>query len=282
MRSIKIIFILFIFCLLTTLTQIGGIVYLISFLTYAFIHKQTKNKIYRTLLKTTVFVCIYAAATFFIVPMVAPIFGRVPLPLTETNHLKPLTSITYLFNRHYVRPELKQAALNAANEMQIKFPGTTVNYLDGNFPFINKFPLLLHLSHNDGRKLDLAFCYLDTKTGKPTSESPSIIGYGVCEEALPFEKNTADFCAEKGYWHYSFLTNVVPQNNKKNFQLDNARTRELVICLTDQPTIGKLFIEPHLISRLNLHSEKIRFHGCQAVRHDDHIHINYFKKFKKK
>jgi hypothetical protein len=133
--------------------------------------------------------------------------------------------------------------------------------------------LLPHLSHNDGKKLDLAFCYKDRKTGKPTSKSPSIIGYGVCEEALPSEKNTADFCAENGYWNYSFLTHLVPQDNKKNFQLDNLRTKELVVLLTDQPIIGKLFIEPHLVSRLDLHSEKIRFHGCQAVRHDDHIHV---------
>ena len=37
--------------------------------------------------------------------------------------------------------------------------------------------------------------------------------------------------------------------------------------------IEKVFIEPHLKTRLNLTSNKIRFHGCQAVRHDDHIHL---------
>jgi len=37
--------------------------------------------------------------------------------------------------------------------------------------------------------------------------------------------------------------------------------------------IEKIFIEPHLKQRLNLDHPKIRYHGCGAVRHDDHIHI---------
>lgn len=273
MHILKIILKSFIFCLLTILTQVGGVVYLLSFLTHGFIHKQTQTKIYTILLKTASFVVLYAITTFLVVPVLAPLFGRVPLPVRETNHLRPLTFITCLLNRNYVRPELKQTSVTVAKEMNQKFPGTTVNYLDGNFPFINKFPLLPHLSHNDGKKLDLAFCYIDAKTKQANNDCPSFIGYGICEEAFPSEKHTADFCAEKGYWNYSFLTYVVPQQNKKNFQLDNQRTKELVTSLTAQPSIGKLFIEPHLISRLGLHSEKIRFHGCQAVRHDDHIHV---------
>ncbi len=176
-------------------------------------------------------------------------------------------------NRHYVRPALKTAAVDAARSMHEKFPGTTVNYLDANFPFINKFPLLPHLSHNDGKKLDLAFCYRMSATNKDTNDCPSAIGYGVCEEPLPHEKNTAAFCAANGYWNYSVLTYIIPQKNKKMFSLDEGRTRELVQQLTAQKAIGKLFIEPHLIERLKLQSDKIRFHGCQAVRHDDHIHI---------
>jgi hypothetical protein len=70
-----------------------------------------------------------------------------------------------------------------------------------------------------------------------------------------------------------FLTKVISQNNKKDFTFDSVRTRELVNLLEGQPAIGKIFIEPHLITRLSLTTDKIRFHGCQAVRHDDHIHI---------
>ena len=157
--------------------------------------------------------------------------------------------------------------------MDNKFPGTTVNYLDANFPFLDKFPLFPHLSHNDGKKLDLSFCYRDNKTGESTNECPSFIGYGICEEPRPNEKNTADFCADKGYWQYSFMTKVISQDNKQNFKFDIDKTKELVNHFAKQPQIGKIFIEPHLKTRLNLTSDKIRFHGCQAVRHDDHIHV---------
>jgi hypothetical protein len=211
--------------------------------------------------------------TFLIVPVIAKPLGRVPLPLTETNHLQPLNILTCFLNRNYVRPELKQTAFEVANQMNDKFPGTTTNYLDANFPFIDKFPLIPHLSHNDGKKLDLSFCYRDTKTNEPTNECPSFIGYGICEEPRPNEKNTADFCADKGYWQYSFMTKVISQDTKQDFTFDSDKTRELVNLFTTQPTIGKIFIEPHLKTRLNLTSDKIRFHGCQAVRHDDHIHI---------
>jgi hypothetical protein len=211
--------------------------------------------------------------TFLIVPVIAKPLGRVPLPLTETNHLQPLNILTCFLNRNYVRPELKQTAFEVANQMNDKFPGTTTNYLDANFPFIDKFPLIPHLSHNDGKKLDLSFCYRDNKTNEPTNECPSFIGYGICEEPRPNEKNTADFCADKGYWQYSFMTKVISQDNKQDLTFDSDKTRELVNLFATQPTIGKIFIEPHLKTRLNLTSDKIRFHGCQAVRHDDHIHI---------
>lgn len=47
----------------------------------------------------------------------------------------------------------------------------------------------------------------------------------------------------------------------------------VISLFAERPVIGKLFIEPHLKTRLKLTSNKIRFHGCQAVRHDDHMHV---------
>jgi murein endopeptidase len=47
----------------------------------------------------------------------------------------------------------------------------------------------------------------------------------------------------------------------------------LVEILASEKSIGKIFIEPHLKTRLKLTTPKIRFHGCRAVRHDDHIHV---------
>jgi len=181
--------------------------------------------------------------------------------------------LTCLLNRNYVRPALREAAFEVAKAMNDEFPGTVVNYLDANFPFIDKFPLIPHLSHNDGKKLDLSFCYRDTQKNEPTNDSPSFIGYGICEAPRPDEHNTAKACADKGCWQCSFLTKVIPQNSKEHLMFDSVRTKALINFWATQKHIGKIFIEPHLKTRFNLTSSKIRFHGCQAVRHDDHLHV---------
>ncbi len=273
MKILKLVVRIIVFCFLTILTQIGGIVYLLSFALHKFINKKFRLNPIRISLKFLSFLLLYSIATFFIVPLLAKPFGRVPLPLTETGNLRPLNFITCLLNRHYVRPQLKQTALDAAQEMNSEYPGTIVNYLDAGFPFINKFPLFPHLSHNDGKKLDFAFCYIDAKTGKPVNAVPSPIGYGISEEPLPGEINTAAMCSGEGYHFYSMMKKIIPQGSKKNFLFDAHRTAALVNIFAAQPAINKIFIEPHLKKRLGLSSNKIRFHGCQAVRHDDHFHV---------
>jgi len=260
------------FFFLTILTQIGGIVYLVSLLTQKFIDKRVKRKPLRMVSKLSAFLILYLISTFAIVPLLAKPFGRVAMPFTENNNLRPLNILTCLLNRHYVQPELKEVAFDVAAQMNKKHPGTIVNYLECNFPFFDGFPLIPHLSHNDGKKLDLAFMYLD-KSGRQTNETPSFIGYGVNEEPRSSEKNMPEYCSEKGYWQYSFLSSIIPQGNKSDFIFDDTRTKYMVNLFASNPSIDKIFIEPHLKTRLNLSSEKIRFHGCQAVRHDDHLHV---------
>jgi hypothetical protein len=261
------------FLLLTLLTQVGGIVYVINFTTYRFINRKINDQWPRRLCKLVTFVLFYAIATFFIVPMLARPLGRVQLPVKETDHLKPLTFITWLLNRNYVRKDLRDAVVDVAGEMNRKYPGTVVNYLDGNFPFFNGFPLIPHLSHNDGKKLDLAFCYKEKQSQLETNKAPSPIGYGICEEPVGGEKNMAQFCSEKGFWQYSFLKSIIPQGGKGDYEFYAAKTKHLVELFCQDNRIGKLFIEPHLQARLKLTSPVVRFHGCHAVRHDDHIHI---------
>jgi hypothetical protein len=261
------------FLVFTVLTQIGGLVYVINFSTYGFISHKVNNLWLRRVCKLVSFILLYTIATFLIVPVLANPFGRVRLPLSTGNNLRPLTFLTCLLNRNYVREELRAVALQVAADMNKIYPGTVVNYLDCNFPFFNGFPLFPHLSHNDGRKLDLAFCYNDRQTMQETNATPSPIGYGICEEPTAAEKNTAAFCAEKGYWQYSFLKNVVPQGSKNDFLFYPQKTKALVELFANDSRIGKIFIEPHLQSRLHITGTKIRFHGCRAVRHDDHIHV---------
>jgi hypothetical protein len=186
----------------------------------------------------------------------------------------PLTVWTCLLNRHYVKPVLWQSLYGAARQLHAAFPGTRVAYLDANFPFLDGFPLWPHLSHHDGNKLDLAFFYRAARTGEKLSgRAPSPIGYGAYEGPARGEADTPAACAARGYWQYGLMGYLVPQDKGETMRFDAERTRQLVRLLVAQPGVGKLFIEPHLKTRLGLRSGKIRFHGCGAVRHDDHIHV---------
>ena len=146
MKIIRISLVLLMFLILTVLTQVGGVVYLLSILTHKLTDKWTSNNILKATYRFTSFLTLYCLTTFLIVTVIAKPLGRVPLPLTKQNHLQPLNILTCFLNRNYVRQELKQAAFNVAKQMNDKFPGTTTNYLDANFPFVDKFPLKNHLS----------------------------------------------------------------------------------------------------------------------------------------
>lgn len=224
-------------------------------------------------MRLAVFIIVYLLATAFVLPLLSPLSGRVPLPYYEKRSLQPLTVWTCLLNRNYVKPELRDVLYNAAERMNKRYPGTVINYLDTGFPFFKWFPLFPHLSHHDGEKADIALCYRLKETGERTNGCPSPIGYGISEGPEKKEIDMPGLCKNKGYWQYNLLSEIMPQSRKRLYRLDEERTRDLVVFFTVQKSIGKIFIEPHLKERLGLGSKKIRFHGCQAVRHDDHIHI---------
>jgi len=265
---------LLLFLLLTALTQVGGLV-LIGWLPLRrVVNARMPDGLLKKLLMPLSFLVLYLAVTLLLVPPLARRLGRVPLPVRGTAHVAPLTVWTCLLNRHYVKPGLRESLYDAARQLHAAFPGTRVAYLDANFPFLDGFPLWPHLSHHDGNKLDLAFCYRDARTGEPRSGvAPSPIGYGVYEGPGRGEPDTPRDCAARGYWQYGLLGYLVPQGRKATVRFDPERTRRLIGLLVAQPGVRKLFIEPHLKTRLRLGSGKIRFHGCGAVRHDDHIHV---------
>ncbi|ASY71232.1 hypothetical protein [Sinorhizobium fredii] len=60
------------------------------------------------------------------------------------------------------------------------------------------------------------------------------------------------------------------------WSLEEQRTREAIRWLSDEGRgfgVEKIFVEPHLAQRLGVSAENIRFQGCRAARHDDHIHM---------
>ncbi len=267
---------LIIFCVLTLLSQVGGLVYLLYLISYKILDKKNEDSRLRKFSKLPVFLAYYSITIFFLVPLIAKPLGRVPLPIMEQGHLRPLNILTCLLNRNYVRPALRDAALKVAASMNSKYPGTTINYLEGNFPFYDGFPLLPHRSHSDGKKLDLSFCYNNSQTGQAINGAPASLGYGLCEEPSAGELNTAEDCEAKGFWQYSFVRNMMPQSNKKDYAFNAEKTAALVNFFAGDQAIGRIFIEPHLKTRLRLSNEKVKFHGCQAVRHDDHFHVQLY------
>lgn len=255
----KIIFHLIIIILLTILTQIGGIIYLLSII-------LIRDK---KLIQVLTFIVLYCLSTFLIVPKIAPYFGREKI--VESENVVIHSFFYKIANRNYVRPELNSIIQNIGSSISKKHQGLKLTILDANFPFLDKFPLLPHLSHNDGKKLDISLMYKN-EDGELTNDKPSNSGYGVFEDPLENEINQIEICKNNGAWQYDYPKYITLGSNTE-LQFSNDATKDLVNSILENREIQKVFIEPHLKNRLNLNSEKIRFHGCRAVRHDDHIHI---------
>lgn len=248
--------------ILTVLTQVGGLVYLFS------LWLNTTFKITSKLKRVLMFIGLYLIGSLLIVPLTAPFFGREKIKYSHG--IRPTNYMTVLLNRNYVRPQLNKLLQGTANNL--KGSGIQISYLDANFPFINKFPLLPHLSHNDGKKLDISLIYQNTE-GELSIAQKSVSGYGVFEEPKLKEYNQIAKCLNKGYFQYDYPKYLTFGEINEELQFSVKGTKKLVTAILKQPKLGKLFIEPHLKKRLNLKSNKVRYHGCKAVRHDDHIHI---------
>lgn len=253
---------------LTLLTQVGGIIWLLVFLGAWGIRNKRK---FRFPVKFGFFIIIYLLACYTVIPLMASIGGRTPLPKAKGKSLAPHNILTVWMNRHYVDKALKRELLSLSDGMAKINNGQKVFYLDANFPFFDGFPLLPHLSHNDGKKVDLSFYY--KRDGEAVDERPSRSGYGVFEQAKKGEIDQTRLCLASSGTYYN-LARFLTFGKKKGLSLDEKRTADLIRKLAALPSAEKIFIEPHLKYRLGLESiSKVRFQGCHSVRHDDHIHF---------
>lgn len=264
LKILKYTLLTLVFVLLTAISQVGGVVFLISYFISGRIKTRFRCK------GVLVFVVLYVATTFLIVPLLAPLSGRVKID--NTGNLKPASFLTAILNRNYVTPELNNYLQQASADLAVAAPNLELRYIDACFPFINGFPLLPHLSHNDGKKIDFSLVY-QTPGGKWVNKSKSVSGYGVFEEPINGEFNQTDFCKKKGYFQYDFPKYLTLGTMNNDLEFSPAGTKIVINCLLKQQQLSKLFIEHHLKKRMNLTDTRIRFQGCGAVRHDDHIHI---------
>lgn len=251
------------FLFLTILSQIGGIVLVITLT----ISKFVINKPYKY--KTFIlFLLIYGISTVIIIPSIAPLFGR--QKIINTSVIKPTSIITIILNRNYIVPSLNSLLKNT--EKELLGTGIEIQYLDANFPFFDQFPLLPHLSHNDGKKLDVSLIY-QYPNGKTTNKKKSNSGYGVFENPTKNEINTTDVCKSKGYYQYEYSKYLKLGMINKELIYSNDKTKILLKALLKNKQIQKVFLEPHLVKRMHINDDRIRYQGCHSVRHDDHIHI---------
>jgi hypothetical protein len=259
---LKIVFKVFLFCFLTAITQIGGVILLASI-------AVAKQWSYQLKFKTVIiFISFYLLSTFLIVPIVAPLFGREKVKHSEK--ISPANYMTVLMNRNYVRPELNE--LLAKTEKDLSNSNIQIHYLDANFPFINNFPLLPHLSHNDGKKIDLSLVY-ETKDKMISNKQKSLSGYGVFESPTSSEYNQNNKCIMECYFQYDFPKYLTFGEINWGLNFSERGTKKLIESVLNNSSLEKLFIEPHLKKRMGLIDSRIRYHGCRAVRHDDHIHL---------
>ena len=232
---------------LTVLTQVGGIAYVIAL--------GFRRRFWA-------FVLVYVALSL-VATQTAPLFGRVPVPCLGEGALQMRSPVFWALNRGYVTPELLAVSQDMAAHQADQHPGTVTQVLDAGFPFITGFPLLPHLSHDDGTKADIAFWYAQEGNFLPgATRSP--LGY------FAFEQGPTD-CPPAWLtlrWDMAWLQPIWP-----DYDLDEGRTRTALTWLAANDRVDKVFIEPHLRDRLGLQGQKIRFQGCRAGRHDDHIHI---------
>ena len=198
--------------------------------------------------------------------------GRVPLPCFG----EPLRSASPIFcvlNRNYVSPNLKARLTALADHMHQRFPGTITLTLDANFPYLDGFPLLPHLSHDDGEKVDLAFYYLDGEQTYLPGQTKSPIGYWAFEQPNPGDPQPCNGRSDALTlrWDMSWLHSVWP-----DWKIDPLRTSVALDWLASNVELGtevKLLLEPHLKQHLAPNLASVRFQGCRAARHDDHIHL---------
>ena len=260
----------FLIILLTFLSQTGGAI-LLLFLIIRFFLPKNSARGKRIIRNWLLFLLLYGGINFLIVPQLAQRSGKVPLPVFSEN-LRPHRLAFALLNRHYVTPEMQKTMLETADAMSQKFPGTVTYYLDGSHP-IGTPRLYPHLKHKSGRKLDVCFFY-QNKNDKEKQNNPSLFGYGFFAPPLPGERDLPAECAAGGSRLYSFTGNLVRKSTGKNTEIDPERTAYFLKLLSERKEVRRLFIEPHLKERFGFANDnKVRFHGCWAVRHDDHVHL---------
>jgi hypothetical protein len=261
---------------LTIVTQIGGLVLWLALPLLRLVYRRGRRAIpwLGPPAAVAVFATVYCGVTFLLVPPIAGQFGREALPCrgSSVRPYQALNPLSCLTNRNYAVPAVHQLMDRLSTAVAAEYDDSRISYLDAGFPFLEGFPLLPHLSHHDGRKLDIAFFYRKFASGRPVAAgAPSPIGYWAYAAPKGSEPQPCVGASSWLRWNFGWM-----QSYFSDWDIDLERTKALLEWLEQEGPefgVGKVFVEPHLQQRMGLSSRVVRFQGCGAARHDDHIHI---------
>jgi len=172
MKILKTLLFFLLFSILTALSQVGGLILLLWVLLYQFFKKRFKNAWVRRGVHVGGFVVFYLFFMFVIIPPLARIQDRVPLPMSKSGALVPVTYWTAILGRNYIKSAGRAKLETIAAAFVKKHPNLKVKYMDCNYPFRfigsdeesekNGFPILEglfpHFTHL-GDKADIALIY---------------------------------------------------------------------------------------------------------------------------
>ena len=255
---------------LTVLTQIGGAA---LWPAWGLVFRSTGGRrgFKRRALRFGALSSVYLTFTLAIVPPVAELTGRTRLPIfaTTKSPIGPLSVFYPLLNRTYVRPHTHEAFVHASMAAAHQHPGMVIRYLDAGFPFPIT-PLLPHLSHRDGQRIDVAFQF--QRDGRYVDRALSPIGYfgyvkesGVRRECDGVLKRIGPLQLDLR-WDFEWIQPAWP-----DLQLDVQKNRAVFAELAKDPRVCSILLEPTLHERLA--ARKLRSNPCTVARHDDHFHV---------
>ena len=197
--------------------------------------------------------------------------GLVPLPC-KSGPIQPVAARYCRDHKNYVTPAARETLLRVAKALQRRHPEIVVRYMEASWPSGVR-PMPPHLSHGDGRQIDLVLFYEDlhgrplSRPGRPYGRHAP--GYGAFE---PPRREADRVCVDSADTPHD----APDPPADRPWRLSDVRTGSLISLLSAAPEVRRIFLEPHLKSRLGFSGDpKVRFAGCEAARHDDHIHVDF-------
>jgi hypothetical protein len=140
MKILKTLLFLVLFSILTALSQVGGLILLLWWWLYHIFKKHFKNAWVLGSVNVGGLLVFYLFCMFIIVPPLARLQDRVPLPMSKSGALVPVSYWTAIFGRNYIKSK-GRAKLETITEAFVKkHPDLKLKYMDCNYPFYINIP----------------------------------------------------------------------------------------------------------------------------------------------